>query len=146
MRLFFFFFGFFVFVVNWGPACSSDYKVWRTPHLLLFPSPSPAFAWLLLYPEGILVHWDLINSRRQGKGCSLLFASRAFLLLLFLSCFLFSMGGGGGALTSMDALDSFLFSLSNSFCTPLALFVQIQVRFPPCVSFFRSSSLCLFSI
>lgn len=36
------------------------------------------------------------------------------------------MDGGGGTLLSMDAFDSFLFSLSNAFSTPLALFVQIQ--------------------
>ncbi|XP_022960956.1 uncharacterized protein LOC111461602 isoform X1 [Cucurbita moschata] len=36
------------------------------------------------------------------------------------------MDGGGGTLPSMDAFDSFLFSLSNAFSTPLALFVQIQ--------------------
>ena len=49
---------------------------------------------------------------------------------------------------ALDAFDSFLFSLSRAFCSPLGVFVQIQVcfffffntllRFALAVSFFRS--------
>lgn len=45
--------------------------------------------------------------------------------------------GDGDRMSALDSIDSFLFSISGAFCSPLAVFIQIQVRvapiFPSCI-------------